>query len=700
MRQIEFYINGTLADFENLEQLPLKTTKTTDSFTELVGTGGMEIEQIFKTLSFPVTNTNSGIFQADMLGSVGVRGDTRFPYQLFVDGNKISGGYLRLKSIVFTEKGNRFVAETIDSGLYIWEQLETVSLNDIDLGTQAWTQTEIQDSWTETVDTKNGIFAPIIYGALTSTTPHAFHARDFRFSVYYIPILKAIFQKIGYSIESSFFETEIMRNSVYCYSNGLNLKRTEVLDDYQVKCKIERIRGVSSYTYNVTESKDIHNQFNTTTRRFTPDTGGYFTVTIVCKCPLAMIVNVAKNGVSDLYEVETSTGIDRTISIDILLEGSDYVEISLSVEIDLVEGEKMEAAIVFDMKATPVVGSIINVASCLHNRNVKEFLKGVSHQFCGAWYVNEPLKKVYFEPRFKGEYETLDESTPIIERFNGFYSENTVPLDIDVSSFEVEMMKPFGSSLTIGYGSDSSDPIEKHLKGDSSGTPYDCKVTFNERNGKDNINRNPYFTNLYQGTSQAVISSIELPCILPSSFTVGQVLNGSTVEGEVKGEVTFLGSPKCGIVFRGFVIIYLDGTSYAAPLITQHTPYQEGATVYLNYSMCYSNHKKTSDANEVRGLLSLFFLKYFAIMRQAVKLTTTAQIYLPDILQFNFRTLQAVSVDNTPSNFIPVEISDFELLDGNAATFELMQTTEATQTDVEKTVTVQVIAPVVIDISV
>jgi hypothetical protein len=708
MRTIEIYINTRLADFKDLESLPLSWTKTTDKFLEIVGASGSDVQQAFRSMSFPATQNNSVIFEAQQTQATRARGDTVMAMQIFADGIQVFTGQVSLKNTVRRDGFvHSYVVEAVGDGTGVWEKLDTLTLNDLDLGSQFWTSVEIFSSWSKTVDDMRGIFAPVIYGASVSTQSIlSFTPEDFRFSVYYKAIFIAIFKKIGYTITSDFFAATIFRESVYLYGNGEKMIRGDNYKtfggDVNASASVEYGTGLDFFVQFDTKTTDLLNQFDIDS--FTPQNNGEY------KSEVTIEVNIA---VEVTFAVFSIAGVPkRSTAYEI---GTDRVKVEHTEE--LFVGEKMFifcrvidpqnvsgpsrvdfARWVLNCTTKPFVGATINVASCLHDKPVKDFLRGVTHQFCGAWLVNETIKTVTFEPRF--DYtEEIDGTKTIYKGFYGNAADPKLTIESDIGAVEIDYNLPFGDKLTLGYAEDGNEPLEFYYKKGGKLPAYSAFIEFNKRGGKESINRNPFFTTLY--ISKPIIYKIAhgaLPTILPSGYKIGEFLPGTiSQEGtppvrKVNGKVTFESNPKCGLIIRNGANVFVRdennvGGFVNVPFVTQQfARIIPTATIPIyNFCLSYSDVVRPTDNTKTKGLARNLYQKYFTIIRQGIQVKLIGKIRLVDLAQFNFRKMVLTQFDRNPSLWIPLSIDGFKIANDQKATIRMMKNAEPTVNDAEKT---------------
>ena len=707
MRNIETYINNQLADFTDLESLPLSWSKSTDKFMEIVGASGIELEQAFRSMSFPSSQNNCRIFQASQNQSTVQRGDTVFQMKINADGIQVFNGSVALKNTIRKHgKIHSFVVEAIGDGMTLWEKLDSVTLSQLDLGEQMWTGNAIRATWTQTVDDNNCIFAPVVYGSVfPKLSVGAFAASDFRLSVYFIAIIKAIFKKVGYTIESGFFASQLMRESVYLYGNGSKMVRSGDYANFgaSVKAANPVEYGIGFDFFQVqfdTEISDPLSQF--AANDFTTQNKGEYEISLKIQTNAECTVEFRVVNGSTTRTTSYSTNGSNKVLIkhkELLLVG-EVVKIYIynnDWQNQIVQNftfwiDVAELLIVCSSK--PIIGTTINIASCLHDKPVKDFLRGITHLFCGAWHVNETIKTVYFEPRF----DYVEEIDSVKTTYNGFYNNvSFTPVEIvtDIQSVETDFMLPFGEKLTLAYAEDSSDPLEAEYKKGDTLPPYSTFIQFNKRGGKENTSRNPYFSTLYQSSPNAIRRYGEsLPTVLPSGYDIGELLSGTIVTSgtppttQTVGEITYESSPKCGLIIRDGVYINFEDenevvyANFAAPFLTQQ--FARANDPQYNFCLSYSDVLRPADNQTTRGLSSNFFQKYFAIIRQGIQAKLYGQIRLTDLATTSFRRLVAVDFDNNPSLWILLSINDFKISTDTKANLYMMKHAEPTQGDADK----------------
>ena len=165
MVEVQIVVNNVLADFEAIESLPISFRRATDKFTRLVGADGTTIDNVGRSLILPATKNNDRIFGAPHILQVKTN---RTLYNLFIiiNGITIFNGRARYKSGNRSNSNpNNHSLELLGDGYTVWQQLEGVSLRDVNMGNQLWSSSEVLDSMQETYkDGRSGLFAPVIYG--------------------------------------------------------------------------------------------------------------------------------------------------------------------------------------------------------------------------------------------------------------------------------------------------------------------------------------------------------------------------------------------------------------------------------------------------------------------------------------------------------------------------------------------------------
>lgn len=722
MRQVELYINNQTIDYNELKSIPASLRKRTDKFLEIVGADGSEIDNVLKSLAIPGSPSNQAKLQSLMNQSSLGRGDTRVSVKLVVNGIMLfAGPGILKKATKRSGSAPSHLVELLGDGLSLWEKLENVTLNSLSLGFMEWTFAETLSNWNDiTFTTYKAWWCPVVYGNLRGDG--YFSIQEFRPSVGFYPIMQAIFNGQGYTVVSEFFETNFFRRHAHLFGVGSKWKIEQPVEDMRFKGSYDDFTtiavafGDSAYVVPFDADDDPQSMYfdngqpklnpvqpGPPNNFVNPDYdqwlvipfSGLWKIKITLNTQDKSILRVfASDGVVSVYDKEFDIAVSEegapgvTVEITTELSAGDEVRIWMIGTVISGIGTISRARFVkvrCQLQDEPVLGSDINIASCLPERQVKDFIRGVSHMFCLAWQVDEITKRVFVEPRF--DYTLIEDGAPVTRK--GFYRRDFPMVDIGIDAEEVstEYVSPFGESLILSFKEDSNDPMEKatlaelQRDADRKQAPYYTDIPFFDRGAKRQNSPNPYFTTLYQSKPSDIQLREDsfLPTVLPSSYKRGNKLPGITwtpVGGSQKTEEppTFESTPKCGIMFPDALLFqfhyddsdtlyYSEGAR--APWITQQK-WQDmgGAPAQSDWDnhCAYADLLAKDTERNIRGLVSTFYPTYLACIKEGQVLSGRINIALPTIAALNYRRMCKLPFDGNESVWILLELTGYKAL--------------------------------------
>lgn len=730
MRTIEIRINGQQIDYSEAKSIPLSLRKRTDKFLEIVGADGSEVDNVLRSLAIPDTTRNQTVLMTLMAQSSLGRGSTRVSVQVIINGIMLfSGPGILSKTSKRSLAGISFAIELLGDGISLWEKLDKVHLTGLELGQLTWTLGEVLSNWDDaTFELYPAYWCPVVYGNLKGDGK--WWIKEFRPSVPYWRIVKAMFEAEGYTIESEFYESPFFRRHAYLFGVGDKWKIVDDnLADYRFRGSFGHsfvwsspgVFGVTLVSDMISDpsSMFITNSPPTNKLISTPPNvdwvnpayeqrweiqkmGVYrFKITINAVDPVTFQIGVVR-GVVEIVNQGYVVGISDddapgvTIEFELLLEVGDKVFMIAQGEVSgggsLAELRSSKVSIT--LLDTPFLGADIDIASCLHDNPVKDFLRGISHQFNLAWAIDDVTKRVFFEPRF--DYNLIEDGDVV--RYRGFYRRD-FPLhvgEIDAAEVSMEYVSPFGDGLTLGYKANNSDPMEKATQNDLRRQdvklpPYYAGIELHDRGVAATISLNPYFTTLYQSQPSDIRMRVSayLPTVLPSSYTRGNKLPGITwldlgVE-KTEDPPTFESEPKCGIMFPNVlsfsfyyteeadVLYYSPGA--LAPWITQQKWIDIGGLDALSTNdnaPCYADLQSLDTTpRRIYGLVSTFYPNYISVIKEGQVLTGRVSMPLPTIASLSFRRLWRLPYDLNESVWILLELTGYKALvsDTSVGTF-------------------------------
>ena len=722
MRNIEIYINGNRMDYAEAKAIPLSLRKRTDKFLEIVGADGSEVDNALRSLTLPPTTTNQKYLLSLIAHSALGRGSTRVAVQCIVNGIQLFAGPGILQSAKKRSNSTPYYTlQLLGDGLSLWETLETLSLPDLtSLGGLDWTFANILTNWADaTLQLFKAYFCPVVYG--TERHDGIFAIEDFRPSVRFAPILHAIFNRAGYTLRSDFFETQFFQRHAHTF--GVGAKWRVVADEW-AKASYTGIFGahiVGKALPSLPETRMLPHQPIQDEFGMYQDNGelpieppvlyvnpdfenylevpytGYYNLKLQINCQQESKIDVIMVRPPDVWPTVTATvavlfppATADAASPGVVVESRFLLQQGDQIWLQYYSNEavwaynvrRIRVKLTFD--PTPYVGAEIALNSCLPDRPVKEFLRGVSHMFDLVWRVDDVTKRVFSEPRF--DYTLIEAGEPVTRK--GFYRRDYPLETVQINAEEVSMeyATPFGSSLKLAYKS-GSDPMEKALlaeigrDAEKGVAPYGADITLHDRGKAGELSANPYFTGLYQSKPDAVQLREEafLPTVLPSGFNRGDKLPGLTWtppggDETTESAPTYESEPKCGIVFPkalSFEWYYDDGdTTYfsegvRAPWITQQKWNDVGGTDALaDYDSVpsYADLFSKDTGRLIRGLASTFYPHYISVIKEGQVLSGRIVISLPKFTAIDFRRMWGLKYDSNDSIWILLELSNFRAL--------------------------------------
>lgn len=736
MRTIEIYIDGLQMDYTEIKSIPLSLRKRTDKFLEIVGADGSEVDNVLRSITFPDTLKNQKALISLLAQSSKARGSTRHNVKVVVNGIMLFYGDGVLKKATKRSlAGPSCYLELLGDGIGLWEKLEKVKLNSLELGSLTWTFAEVTANWNDhEFDDYPAYWCPVVYGNVVGDGYMSI--REFRPSIPFWRIFKAIFESQGYTIDSEFYQTLFFRRHAYLFGVGDKWKNDLVVDDYHFKGEYIGRQipwglisgGSQNAVFDATEDPSgmyFDNGFSPRLlgdNRINPphdnhliiQQTGWYKIKVTANIddgpglgvPQQLFIQGVR-GVTIIYDgrfvmKSSDTGGDGyTCEVEAFLEDGDLLYFLMLT--DPINSYKIRVRLL----DKPFLGSNILLSSCLHDKPVKEFLRGASHMFNLVWRVDDITKRVFFEPRF--DYILIEDGEPVTRR--GFYRRDFTPItgQIEASEVTVEYVTPFGDSLGLGYGEGSNDPLEKATlldlgrDPDLKRAPYYADVELHDR-GKDGItSNNPYFTTLYQAKPSDIKLRVDayIPIVMPSAYKLGNHLPGMKWTGETSGAhtedaPTFESEPKCGIMFPealNFQFYYDEGEealyyseTVNAPWITQQKWNDIGGPTALadwDNHCAYADLKARDSDRVIKGLVSTFYPNYISIIKEGQVLTGRIRMPLPTIANLSFRNMWRLPYDLNESIWILLELTGYKALVSDDSTGQFIKYVPPTKDDMD-----------------
>jgi hypothetical protein len=525
MNNIELYVDDILIDFKTTDGLPFSIADIIDDLNEVGVMKSNKLLNFSDTIILPATKINKIVLSEKGVKSLKVIKNSQ---QLFSSKIKVTGTNYENSRIV------SFSCQVFGGNGDLVSILNDVSLRDLDLGFEAWTNTNILASRTGDCDTFKGMFTPVLYGKLDSGTNNIAEI-DLRLHVYFDVIMRGIASFLNVTLVSNFFDTsELWRRAVNVYGVG-SAFQVDVGTLYNYSGEIS---GTTSNTLNVSVAN-----------------GGYFVVTVDVPTgggtTLTQIRLTSSNGYARDVFFRSNTGLEYiTPAIEILdggffkVEGQD----GGGSAVNLPDG----TSAILTMQPLVAVGGSIAVQSCLHDESIVTWLKSQFQKFNLVSFYDSILKKWYIEPRFN--YDTGDGLQ------SGFYSKlsagNFTDIDIDNTAFSNDAQYKYGK-IRFKYKND--EVFQNALEGRNlKSIPTNSTETTLNNQDELLLIEDVFYHNATNVVS--TICSAGLLSALDSSFNFGDLLSLATFES----------NPVCALVSNDSIFVEYKGANTAFPKLVQN----------------------------------------------------------------------------------------------------------------------------------
>ena len=676
MQNIEIEINGQRVDSDK-NRIPLVFTRRIDLWDSFIGSEGTQAKSLNDTLYLPATKNNAAIlanFDIYTYDSSAAQG--LLFVQVFVNAVSVFAGYgQRISASKIGMQSDTFAIKILGDSVDVFSQLAGLSLRELPMGSAPTSPADINASWAALAVTTNPlIFAPAFYGGVTYNAvvvgfDNATYLRGLRPCVRIWKILEAIFEvQLGYKIVSNFYQTEAFRNLVYPFGVGDAWLRSDAVANFN--CYVGA--ALQSFPPPVQQVKfpietppynDAPN-LNTFAGTFdpTPFGAGWYVFTFKINTnnnvdrvvlrgesvtPPIVNINLGEYEpntlvVTEPIYFEPSFGLRRMI---FTVEGTTNPMI--------VNADSYYQAQLIDRFA---YGAPLAIASCLHDKPQKDFLRGLQHAFGLVIGIDNVSKNVYIDPRFNNATQPAVVPEGLTLPSEGYYNPNADAdiLAVDIAETAVNHNRPFGDFLKLAYGEDSTDVYYEYILEQGNYDAYPLmgsKINFIAADKAGVTIRNPFFTYLMNIRIQPDIS-IPRQTVLPCMVQDLAELKNSNLNQDVPA--LFECEPKLAMYYGvldftnpiytnyyqwGFIDYTAGGVNAlinTIPTFFQVFPDSAGyfsafgdIPFLLSYtSPIYNNYP--TPAFTILGLIDRFHSKYLSIIYNDKSYSLTARVRLDD----------------------------------------------------------------------
>jgi len=756
----EIFVNQNKLDFEEINQLPVKIKKQVNNFYDLASSSGSKVDTPVKTFNLPATKSNQKALCFPTRNAI-----TENPLRQLDELIVLSNGFPVFCGTAKYEGATRnckypdgYSMKPVGDAASFWNLLEGCMLCSLDLGTIEHNIDTIKESWDmQYQDGWAGVFAPFVHGCPSGDKRFlgfdntqnpapaifddsgAWHANDFRLSVYFKTIIDGIEKKTGYKIKSDFFEKEWFQEWVHNFAVGDSLNN--VTSGLEPQCfgganHISSPVGAASVsaiepffaqqivfgnscgeweTFQPSEPRDTFTASQTDLYCFD------ILAWLDCPWTLSVYVNNAATGIelSDNFTPPApwTHGHDHQ-DIKLQLNAGDEVTFRTKGGCDY--GAFLVS---WNGTKTNLDGATYDVAANLPcDKSVKDFLRGISHMFNLEWAIDPITRTVCVEPRFDYWLPIKNDPDCKFEKCAGFYhtllpSENMQRMEelcIDCSSIKYSSGNKFKQFLAMGFKEDKSNYHGINLHDqyeDFAVRPYDARIKFNNCPEGETDSENPYFCELHQGIDtvrnrrQTGFSATQLPwsaaikegenlCARAADYeaccSAGFVYRGVT-------EITVEIEPRPPYIYGEFGEVLNPDVQptwdvcEGAPIVAQYITLDQSFAVNFElgntFEWCFSaTYSDSTDflrdgLRNLRGLVSMFYQQYFAMIRNSDKLKAKSILKSPDVSAETFRHPKIVNINHTKQPYILTAICNFDPSTFCPTDVELIEWCEATRCD-------------------
>jgi len=647
MPRTNVYINRTLCDFEQIEGLPIELNVSVDKFlsvdSRLTGT---KLDGGIKQLVLPATKTNSTILSD--FWEFGSTPDAMLDIIIDVDGQPVFAGKCKpTETLRSWTRPKQYFLELYGGSGDPLSQLEGVLLTDIDMGGTSTDTSTVLSSWSHNFGTSaaTATFAPVMYGRPVANNPQKYYQQheDLRPHITYTHIFNKIFEShLGYKINSTFYDSEAFRRMHYMFGVGDQWQLSTDVSSYKFEYTLTSPQlltppaTLARIRYNTLVS-DAQNMWSPTNYIFTAPVPGYYSFDITYfltpGTSFQLYIQTMGQGVHSVIEQKFLTSLGAStyeyrVSLpeQFYSAGQTFFIRSNASNTNAESG--FSSTIKGRLSQRGYIGAEIATESCLHKQPVKDFLRGVFHQFNLTGRFEVISKQFYFEPRIS--YFTSDSygaghaGSFARTEYDGYYqrpltssvdwSEKVQPEGITISK-----VYPFGDNLILSYKKAEDSTSKEVLKRSNYGVEqsqdlppvYGVKYPMTtSATGKGNIvSENPYFYPLPNASVNEVQPGAHLPAMMPKEYKFDGPLP----------EPTFEFNPTCGFYYglSSNIAWNYNGTDRTLPMMYMQPPL--GGGYYVRNQDCISFNNTGDYINgqisNNKGLAENYYYNYLQCVK-------------------------------------------------------------------------------------
>lgn len=562
MTNISVFVGLDEVDVD-VNQIPFSLSKELDTWDDLnSSTQGQQFGNVFnQNISLPATQKNQQVFQYSNT-AFSFRKDI-FDLRVTFKGVDVFVGHGQVLSANLVQKQSQsFTIQCLGGEQMIFQQLEGINLNELDLGEYPTLRADIMASQTPLNDVTSYpvVFAPAVYGSQNNDRIELV-ASDFRYkdglrpSVRIFRIFEAIFvKKLGYRIISNLYEnTDQFRNLLYPFGVNNDWERADDYQFYIVEANVITNTAYANGNF-VVFPNDVIDPYNLNAGGiFSTDPPGLgngipngtdasawfdFEIAVYSSSPAHTYDIIIKNFVNGVPKPDTI--VAQNIPVISGINGSPWRsekpiifhpqrgETTLIVRIyqngsptpiTVAAGSYYKAT----MNKRFAFGADLKVASCLHALPVKDFLRGMQHLYGLIFCVDAAKKMVFFDPRFVANVQDIALPATLINPEVGYYEDGRFSrnsLDYDTESIELVQEKNSGDGFEFGYKTGDNAPYEQYISQftETAAPLYGARVIMRSAAPNPILkeSRNPFFAPIINTSFENATNPLyEYPAVWP-----------------------------------------------------------------------------------------------------------------------------------------------------------------------------------------
>lgn len=672
MDVIEVEVNSQQADYREATSLPVSLSIRCDDFEKIATPLGVRLDNSARQMLFPGTRNNQQIIDAIT---------EAVPVSIRVNGTTLFNGTGAPKLKQYSgEVLNGFTLSLNGGATDLFSTLGNKTLRGLEIGSSAFTQVNIENSFTGTYDGGHlAVWAPVYYGD-TGGLDNDYDPQDLRPHTYFAAINAAIWSFLRVKVQSTLFDTDFFKRFVYLYGVG----DTWAVGNSDAQAMHSQATTVANITAGTPAGKM---QFPSEVT----DPAGIWATDTGTAAAGVWTFNLSLQGAANTKLTFTIPGIYSQV-----VTGGGQVTIgpiaipstkTFYIETELTDPTQAGQVALGDIKATkqagPTLGTDVDLATCMHPRKVTEYLAGISHQFNLAWYYDPIRRILHADPRF----DFVIGGT----RYDGFYKRLAALTGaapdwtdkVDTQTLNINPPpRPFGDWLDLNNQPEESDWYEQAKGSSSSSVPYlGARYNFSAtgQNGKDEIN--PFWENLILSDDGALTNLDFMPLVLPEldggdTFPPAPTYESGPKYAYYHGNITGCGSWK-----------YNGAVTATKPVLLQK-PIPDN-TAGLTVNAGWATHFFVSGTpDKLPGLAEMFYPQWLAILNRGQILDASLLLSVSDVEPSPelFRNPKQITLQQNTDAWIFLGASQFQPLKREPSKVKMAQIVTLRAADQERLV--------------